>query len=110
MTGYSDFEVWLVILGLAVGTYAIRYSFLGMVGDRALPPLLARLLRYTAVAVLPALVAPMVVAPAATGGVFDPPRFIAAVLALVIGFWWRNALLTIGAGMGSLFLLRWLLG
>ena len=108
MTGYGDLEIWFVILGLALGTYAIRYSFLGMVGSRKLPRFAERLLRYTAVSVLPALVAPLVVAPPATGGAFDPPRFIAALVALVIGYWRRSAILTILAGMGTLFLMRWL--
>lgn len=106
MTAYSDLQIWIIILGLGLGTYAIRYSFLGLVGARKLPPLMERMLRYTAVAVLPALVAPMVVAPAATGGAFDPPRFFAALFALAIGYWRRSAILTIAAGMGAFFALR----
>ena len=62
----SDATVWTVILLLAAGSYLIRLSFLGLVGGRRLPDWLMAPLRYTTVAVLPALVAPIVVWPAAT--------------------------------------------
>lgn len=110
MTSFSDFEIWVVIIGLALGTYAIRYSFLGIVGDRDLPPFFERLLRYTAVSVLPALLVPMIVWPAATQGQADPARLGAAALAVVVGVWRRSLLLTIFTGMGSLYFLRWLMG
>ena len=45
---------WIVLPALALGTYAIRFSFLGTLGARPLPLWLTRALRYTAVAVLPA--------------------------------------------------------
>ena len=53
---YSTGEIWLIISAMAVGTFAIRFSFLGMIGDRPMPPLVLRLLRYTPVAVLPGMV------------------------------------------------------
>ena len=68
---------WIVMPVLAAGTYAIRFSFLGTLGARPLPVWLTRCLRYTAVAVLPALVAPGVLWPAATGGETDPARLAA---------------------------------
>ena len=30
-------ETWIVILALAVGTFLIRFSFLGIIGSRPLP-------------------------------------------------------------------------
>jgi branched-subunit amino acid transport protein len=47
--------VWGVILALGVGTFLIRFSFLGLIGRKPLPEWVLRHLRYTAVAVLPAL-------------------------------------------------------
>ena len=49
--------LWFTIAALALGTYLIRFSFLGFLGGRTLPPLALRLLRYVPVAVFPALVA-----------------------------------------------------
>ena len=56
----SATEIWVIIAVLGVGTYLIRWSFLGALGDRDLPNWMLRMLRYTPVAVLPALVAPLV--------------------------------------------------
>lgn len=101
---------WIVIWGLGIGTFLIRFSFLGMIGDRALPPYAMRLLRYVPVAVLPGLVAPLVVWPAATGGAADPARMIAAAVVLALGALTRNTLGAILGGMIALYLALWAWG
>ena len=93
--------VWAVILLLAAGSYLIRLSFLGLVGGRQLPGWLMAPLRYTTVAVLPALVAPIVVWPAATGGQPDPTRLAAALCALAAGVVFRSTLAGVGAGFAA---------
>lgn len=107
---YSDLQIWAIILGMGIGTFVIRFSFLGLIGDRALPPFVLRLLRYTAVAVIPGLVAPLVVWPAATGGQPDAARLAAALVALALGLWFRNVLLAVFGGVGALYLVQWLAG
>ncbi len=104
----EDAQVWPVILGLALGTYLIRFSFLGIVGDRPLPAWLLRLLRYTPVAVIPGLVAPLVIFPEATGGMPDPARLAAATVTIAVGLVARNTLYAIIAGALTLFGLLWL--
>lgn len=106
----SAAEIWTVIAFLALGTFLIRFSFLGLVGDRPLPPVLLRLLRYTPVAVLPGLVAPLVLWPAATGGAPDPARLAAAAATLAVGFFARNTLYAILVGALTLYGMLWLLG
>ncbi len=95
--------LWLFIAVLGIGTFGLRFVFLGLVGDRALPAWLLRHLRYTAVAVLPGLVAPLVVWPAATGGALDAPRMAAALVTLTLGYAFRNVILAIAAGAVTLF-------
>lgn len=107
---YSDLTIWIVILTLGIGTFLIRWSFLGTLGDRDLPPVIMRMLRYTAVAVLPALVAPLVVWPAATGGETDPSRIAAAAATVAVGVWTKNVLLSIAAGGSTLFAMLYVLG
>ncbi len=104
MTGYSNATIWFIILAMALGTYGLRWSFLGALGNRPLPLWAQRLLRYTAVGVLPAIVAPLVVWPAATQGQPDPARMIAAMVALAVGLVTRNVLAAIVTGMASLYL------
>ncbi len=101
--------LWLVIFGLGIGSFLLRFTFLGFVGDRPLPAWLVRHLRYTAVAILPALVAPLVVYSGEDGGT-DPTRVIAALVTLGAGIWTRNVFAAIGAGAAALFVLVYLLG
>ncbi len=103
-------EIWLIILLLALGTYLIRYSFLGLIGDRAMPEWVLRHLRYTPVAVLPGLVAPLVLWPEATGGEYDPARLAAAGVTLAVGLISKNVLFAILAGGSTLYGMLWLLG
>lgn len=105
-----DAKIWLVILALGIGTYLIRWSFLGAIGNRAIPSWAARALRYTAVAVLPAIAVPLALFPAATGGRPDPARLTAAVVTLAVGIVTRNVLAAILSGMAALFGMLWLLG
>jgi branched-subunit amino acid transport protein len=73
-----------------------------------MPPLLARALRHVPAAMLTAIVVPAIVF--ASPGVLrlDPGnvKLIAALLAGIVAWRWRNTLLTIGVGMGALWLLQ----
>ncbi|MGO4852466.1 AzlD domain-containing protein [Phaeovulum sp. W22_SRMD_FR3] len=107
---YSTLEIWTMILALGLGTFLLRLSFLGMTGKRSLPESLLRYLRYTPVAVLPGLVAPGVLWPAGTDGIFDPARLIAAMMTVVVGIVTRNTLAAICAGALTLYAALYLLG
>ena len=101
--------LWFVIIALGLGSFGLRFVFTGLVGDREMPAWLLRHLRYTAVAILPALVAPQVIWPAATDGQLDLPR-MAAAAALTVGGLTKNVLLAIISGAATLYGLLWLLG
>lgn len=96
-------KLWTVILAVGIGTFLIRFSFLGMIGNRPLPVWALRLLRYTPMAVIPGLVAPAVLWPAATGGETDPARLLAALATLAAGIASRNVLIGIAAGVVVLY-------
>ena len=96
--------IWGVILALGLGTFLIRFSFLGLIGRKPLPEWVLRHLRYTAVAVLPGLVAPLVLWPAATGGQLEPARLLAAAATVAAGLWTRSVLGAMGAGALALYL------
>ncbi|MDO5604616.1 MAG: AzlD domain-containing protein [Paracoccus sp. (in: a-proteobacteria)] len=99
---YSDSDIWLIICTVGLGTFLLRYSFLGALGRRSMPDWVLRLLRYTTVAVLPALTAPVVLWPAATGGQTDPARLIAAMATLLAGCLTRNVLAAVTTGVVTL--------
>ena len=94
----TDTVLWTVILGLAAGSFALRFLFLGLVGDRPLPRWLLRLLRYTAVSILPALVTPLVLWPASNDGQTDPLKLVAALGVLAVGYFSRKVLPAVLAG------------
>lgn len=108
MQGYSDFTIWFVIITLGIGTFLIRWSFLGTMGDKPVPEWAQRLLRYTAVAVLPALLAPLVLWRQATGGQPEPVRLSAAAVTLLVGVFTRNTLAAILGGGVTLGVGSWL--
>lgn len=110
MTGVEDSTIWFIIVGMAVGSFGLRFAFLGLVGNRPMPAWLLRHLRYTAVAILPALIAPLVVWPAATNGAADVPRMSAASVALVVGLITKNVLAAIGSGAATLYGLLYIMG
>ncbi|MBD3624725.1 MAG: AzlD domain-containing protein [Rhodobacteraceae bacterium] len=109
MSSWTDSQIWLLIAGMGIGTYLIRLSFLGLIGDRELHPFVLRCLRYVPVAVLPGLVAPLVVWPAATEGQPDLARMLAAAAALMIGAATRSMIAAILGGMAVLYLGLWLI-
>ena len=45
----STATLWLVIAGLAFGSWLLRFSFLGIIGNKELPEWVKRHLRYTLV-------------------------------------------------------------
>ena len=103
-------QLWLVIVGLGLGSYLLRFAFIGLVGGREMPAWLLRHLRYTAVAVLPALVAPQIAWPAATGGDLDPARLLAGVVTVAVGLATRSVFAAIFAGAMTLYAMLYLLG
>lgn len=110
MTSFDPVTTWTVIIGLGLGSFALRFVFLGLVGDRPMPEWLLRHLRYTAVAILPALVAPLVLWPDATDGQPDPARLAAAAATIGVGLATRNVIASICAGAVTLYTLLYLLG
>lgn len=103
----SDATFWTVTIGLGIGTFLIRFSFLGLMGGRALPEWALLHLKYVGAAVFPALITPLVLWPEATGGVTDPVRLIAAAAAFVAGMR-VSVIAAIIAGMGTLYALEFL--
>jgi branched-subunit amino acid transport protein len=103
-------QMWMVIFGGMLVTYATRLSFLVFVLPERLPSLLRRGLRYAAPAVLAAIILPSVVIPTANASASPiHPRLIAGALAALVAWRTRNTWITIAAGMGLLWAIELLL-
>ncbi|MEM0948783.1 MAG: AzlD domain-containing protein [Pseudomonadota bacterium] len=94
-------KIWALIVMTGIGTYLIRFSFLGLIGDKEMPQVVLKLLRYTPVAVLPGLVAPLVIEGSAPLG--EPEKLIAAAATVLIGWRTKNLLAAIAAGAAAMY-------
>ena len=99
-------KLWIVIVAVGALNYLSRLSFIAFFAQRRMPALLARALRYVPAAMLTALVLPMVVAGQPTWATIASPRAIAALVAGVVGYFTRNTLATMSAGMAVLWALE----
>lgn len=98
MTAVDPIRFWTLALGLGALTYGMRLAFMLLLRRHAPPPGLIRALRFAPFTILPAILAPMVVFPASTGGAVEPLRILAALAALAAGAATRSMIATIGVG------------
>ncbi|NDJ74990.1 MAG: AzlD domain-containing protein [Chloroflexi bacterium] len=98
---------WLIILGMVAVTYSVRLSVIVLLGDATLPPRLSQALRFVPPAALTAIIFPAVLLP--EGSLDISPgnvRLLAALVAGVVAWRSKSALLAIGVGMAMLWLLQ----
>ncbi len=104
-------NVWLTMAIAGVLTYAIRLSFIALMGRITVPDWFRRALRFVPAAVLSAIIVPGLFE---RGGAMDftlrNPQIWAGIIAIVVAWFSRNVLLTIAAGMAALLALQLLLG
>lgn len=96
----------LLVIGMALPTFVIRYGPIFYSGRVTLSPRLIDLLRYVPPVVLTAIVVPAVLIPSGTSWelTYTNPRLGAAIAAFLIAWKWNNLLLTITLGMAIFFI------
>ena len=111
MTGLSALQSWSVVLGLALGTFLIRYSFIGLFADKDLPAWLENALKLMVPAIFASIVfSSLVMVGGEVAGWTYWPRYAAGSIGLVAAVLSRgNMLITVLAGMAALHGLPWLL-
>lgn len=91
---------WVIIFGMAVVTFAVRYPVLLLVSKIPLPAPVFRALQYVPPAVLAAIIVPAVLLPTGTLDLsLGNAALIAALAAVIAARWSKNLLLTIIVGM-----------
>ena len=102
-------RLWLIVAACGAGTYGIRLSMLVFWRPSSLPAVAREALGFVTPAVLAAIIVPAVlfVGPRQD---FDASwgneRLPAALVAAAVAWAWKNTWLTIGTGMGLLWVLR----
>lgn len=100
---------FVLILGMALVTFTIRYPLLAFVGRVELPDQMVRALRYVPVAVLMAIIVPTMLMPHGQMEIdLHNSYLIAGIAAIVIAAWSKRLLPTIGGGMVIFLLWQWL--
>lgn len=106
-TSYADPLIWGVIAAIGLLTYLVRLSFIALFGYvDEIPDGLGRVLRYVPPAVLGALVFPAFVTIAPGAGGLEADRLVAGAAAIGVAWWRQSVLATMVAGMGTLWLVR----
>lgn len=94
-------ELWLILAGMALVTFALRSAFLLLPPGVELPALFRRALRYVPAAVLTAIWAPEVLV--------QNEQLPAGAVAIAVAWRWRTTFATIIAGLLALHLFAWLI-
>ncbi|MGE8497827.1 MAG: AzlD domain-containing protein [Pseudomonas sp.] len=104
-------ENWVLIFGMLVITYSIRYSLFAF-PDLRFPPLIRQALHYVPTAVLTAIVVPVMFMPDGQQWQvsLDNAYLLAGLATIAIAALTRHLLATIGGGLLVFFLLRWAMG
>ena len=103
--------LWLMMLVIGAVTYAIRLSCIGLLGQREMPALLLKALRFVPITVLPAIIMPeLVLHNNVLALSIQNPRWLAGILAALVAWRTRNVLLTIAVGMVALWVLEFVIG
>ncbi len=103
-------EVYL-IAGMALVTFAIRYSMFAVAGRVEFPTRLVNALRYVPPTVLTAIIVPAVLMPNGDGvqASYTNPYLMGALVAFGVGWSSKNLLLTIVVGMLAFWGWQWVL-
>ncbi len=103
----SDFSIWLLFVGAAAGTFALRFSFIYLFGKFDIPHWLERALRFVPASVLAALVFPALLYPNGTLDFsLNNIHLLAGIGGGLVAWKTKNVLWTIIAGMSLFWLLQ----
>ena len=105
MTTFDADVIWVIVAAVAVGTLALRWSFIGLVAGRVPAPV-QRVLRFVPAAVLAALTVPALLrVDGSLDLAFTNHRLVAGSIAALVAWRTRNVLATIATGMAGLWIL-----
>ena len=103
----SASTLWLTIVGAGAGTFALRLSFIALLGRVEMPLFLRRVLRFLPAAVLTAFVIPLLFYENGTLQVFlGNERLLSGLVAVLIAWRTKSILFTLGGGMIVLWALQ----
>jgi branched-subunit amino acid transport protein len=103
----STVTLWLAVAGAGAVTFALRLSFIALLGRIEIPVLLSRALRFVPAAVFTAVVVPLLFyVEGAVEVSLGNERLLAGLAAVLIAWRTRSVPLTLAGGMATLWILQ----
>lgn len=100
-------NIWWVLIICGVMTFLTRYSFIAAFGKREIPAWLKNSLRFVPAAVLSVIACQSLFYPVDKLDIsFTNTRLLAGIIATLVAWRSKNALLTIAVGMAALIALN----
>ena len=104
-------KILLTLVGMGIVTYLTRVFFLVSKKDEEMPKFVMRALKFVPVAVLSAIVAPLILAPEGRLALtHDNPYFVAGLITFVIAYLSKNLIVTVFGGIGVILIVKLLIG
>jgi len=106
----EPWQAWLVVIAMAAGTFAIRWSFIGVMHQRTFAAWIERALTLVLPAMFSAIAIPMLLlADGAPDWRHSAPKVLAALVTLIVALRRRGYLLPLVLGMLTMHAVQWLL-
>jgi branched-subunit amino acid transport protein len=103
----STVTLWIAVAGAGAVTFALRLSFIALLGRIEIPVLLSRALRFVPAAVFTAVVVPLLFfVEGAVEVSLGNERLLAGLAAVLIAWRTRSVPLTLAGGMATLWILQ----
>ena len=102
--------IWFLIVATGLFNFLARFIMLSRVTRRKLPAWIGEALNFVPIAVLTAIIVPAVLIDPVSQNfsILDNPRLLAALIAVAVALITRQVITTIGAGLATLWVLKWL--
>ena len=103
----KEFSVWLIFIAMAMGTFALRFSFIYLFGKVDVPDWLQDALRFVPASVLAALVFPALTYSESTLDLtLNNIRLLAGIGGALVAWRTKNVMWTIVVGMVLFWILQ----
>ena len=102
--------IWFLIVATGILNFLARFVMLSRVAGKKLPEWIVEALNFVPIAVLTAIIVPAVLIDPTSQSlsIIGNPRLLAALIAIAVALITRQVITTIGAGLATLWILKWL--
>ena len=98
----------LIILGMFIVTFGVRFVLFARADKVVMPAFIEKALKFVPVAVLTAIITPMILMPNQQIDIsLSNPWFLGALAAFIVGIWRQQQLLTILVGVLVFFVAKY---